>query len=275
MLSDHLAHAALTGLRPNSITARRQVLAAFARSIAPLAVTSAGKREVEAFLSRPLSPSSRRTYLTHLRGFFRWCVEEGHVEEDPTARIKTIKVKKGTPRPITADELALAIEQAPPRMKAWITLMAFAGLRCLEVAALRPCDLIDSEVGTLLYLRETKGGGTATVPAHQVILDALAVLPIRDNLWWSMTANSVSTEVSRYLHGLGIDASAHRLRHSAGTAFYSASGHDLLTTAKLLRHQSVNTTMIYARIDPERPAEVVRLMPVPRVEAVAPRSTAL
>lgn len=254
MLSDHLAHAALMGLRPNSLKARREVLNAFARFIAPLAITSAGRREVEQFLSRPLSASSRR---------FRWAEEEGLVPEDPTTRIGTIKVKKGTPRPISPDQLALALEAAPPRMRAWVALMSFAGLRCLEVAALRPCDLIDHENGTLLYLRETKGGGTATVPAHEVILDALAVLPIRDGLWWTVTPNTVSTDVSRYLHSLGIDASAHRLRHSAGTAFYSASGNDILTTARLLRHVSVNTTMIYAAIDPERPAEVVRLMPVP------------
>jgi integrase/recombinase XerC len=199
----------------------------------------------------------------HLRGFYAWALEQELLTEDPTAKIRRIQVKSGTPRPISVDDLALAIDQAPPRMRAWILLMSFAGLRCMEVAALRPCDLIQVDGQTLLYLRETKGGGTATLPAHPAIVEALALLPVRDNLWWSVLPNTVSTDVSAYLHGLGIDASAHRLRHTAGTAWIRASGHDLLTTAALLRHASVSTTQIYAQLDPVRPAQVVNLVPVP------------
>lgn len=58
----------------------------------------------------------------------------------------------------------------------------------------------------------------------------------------------------------------HRLRHFAGTAFYKASGHDLLATARLLRHSKVDTTMIYAQLDPTRPTEVVNAVPLRLVE---------
>jgi len=63
--------------------------------------------------------------------------------------------------------------------------------------------------------------------------------------------------VSRYLRSIGVDATAHTLRHYAGTTWYRASGHDLLTTAALLRHKDVSTTQVYARVDDERPTEVV------------------
>jgi hypothetical protein len=39
-------------------------------------------------------------------------------------------------------------------------------------------------------------------------------------------------------------------------------GHDLFTTARLLRHATVQSTEIYARIDIEWPAEVVGLVPM-------------
>jgi integrase len=55
----------------------------------------------------------------------------------------------------------------------------------------------------------------------------------------------------------GINASAHQLRHYAGTTWYAASGNDLLATARLLRHVNVSTTQVYAALSPVRPAEVV------------------
>ncbi len=263
MLSDHAAHLTLAGYRPRTIRARREVIRQFEAFIHPLSLRSATRRHVEQFLSRPLSASSRHTYLGHLRGLYRWALEEGHVKDDPTAKVGKIRVKPGVPRPITQDELALALDHAPPRMRAWLLLFAFAGLRCMEVAYLRPCDLLQADTGPLLFLRETKGGGQAHLPCHRAIVDALTVLPIRNNLWWDLLPNTVSTDTSEFLHGLGIEASAHRLRHLAATVWYRTSGEDLLTTASLMRHAQVNTTMVYSRIDPARPAEVVNLVTLP------------
>lgn len=132
----------------------------------------------------------------------------------------------------------------------------------MEVAALRPADIMDAEGIALLYLRECKGGGTATVPAHADVLAALNALPIRDRAWWTLTPGTISTYVGRYLRSLGIEATAHQLRHTAGTSWYRASGHDLLTTARLMRHAHTSTTQGYAQLDPKRPAEVVSLVRV-------------
>ena len=102
----------------------------------------------------------------------------------------------------------------------------------------------------LLYLRETKGGKTATVPAHPAVVEALLRLPVHEGRWWSVNANGISGQVSRYLRSLGIAASSHALRHSFATAALEVSGYDLLTTSRLMRHASVNNTQIYAAIDP-------------------------
>lgn len=49
------------------------------------------------------------------------------------------------------------------------------------------------------------------------------------------------------------------------TSWYKASGHDLLTTARLLRHANVANTQIYALLDPTRPAQVVAGVHLPFV----------
>lgn len=269
MIKAYLNRLALGGYRPNTIAVRERCLRAFAADLDPHQITSATRAQIEAYLARPLAPESRRAYRAHLRGFFAYCLEEGIVADDPTERVPPIRVPKATPRPISGDQLALALDAAGPRMRAWLLLMALGGLRCVEVSLLRPCDLFPTDEGTLLFLRETKGGGNAVVPAHHAVLEALAVLPVRNGLWWSVQPNNVGAAVAAHLRGLGIEATAHALRHTAGTSWYRASGHDVLTTATLLRHASIATTQVYAALDPTRPAAVVRLVEVPARAAIS------
>jgi integrase len=253
----------LAGYRPETRRAREKCARSFAQFIHPTPLTKATRADVEAFLARDLKPESRRAYRAHLRGFYAFCLDEGLITEDPTVKVPPIRIPRAAPRPMSGDDLALALDHADPRMRAWLLLMVLAGLRCIEVAHLRPRDLLPTEAGTLLFLRECKGGGSAMVPAHPAVLEALAVLPIRDRLWWDVSPQRVSAAVGAYLRSLGIDATAHQLRHTAGTSWYRASGHDVITTAALLRHASISSTQTYAAADPTRAAEVVARVALP------------
>lgn len=269
MLDRYANQLTLSGYRPRTVSERLVVLRAFASSLEPRQLAQAERQDVEAFLARPLAAESRRAYRSHLRAFYSWGVDEGLLADDPTLKVAPIRVPRGQPRPISSDDLALALDQAPGRMRAWLLLMALEGLRCLEVSGLRPRDLTVTPTGTLLFLRECKGGGSATVPAHPAVLEALKQLPVRNGLWWNCNAKTISRQVRDHLHSLGIMATGHQLRHAAGTSWYRASGHDLLTTATLLRHASVDTSQIYAQLDPTRPAEVVNLVSVPKLLPVS------
>jgi integrase/recombinase XerC len=253
----------LSGYRPATITARRSCLESFERSVAPHQLADATRLHVEAFLSRPLAPESRRAYRAHLRGLYGWAAEQGYVTSDPTEKVPSIRVPKALPRPLARGDLSTALEAATPRMRAWLLLMSLCGLRCIEVAHLRPDDLLDTPQGVVFFLREQKGGGQGSVPAHPAAMEALAVLPIRSGLWWDCKPRHVSITVSAYLKGLGIRGTAHRLRHTAGGEFYRASGHDLLATMQLMRHAGVQSTQGYVELDPTRAAEVIRLVRPP------------
>lgn len=263
LIARYINQLILAGYRPRTVTDRRRCILAFASEVAPHQVSNATRTDIEAFLARPLAPESRRAYRSHLRAFFSWACEEGLIGDDPTAKVPPIRVPRGQPRPISTDHLATALDLATGRMRAWLLLMSLSGLRCIEVSGLRPRDLTVTEAGTLLFLRECKGGGSATVPAHDAVLEALKQLPIRNGLWWECSPKTISRYVREYLTDLGIPATAHQLRHFAGTAWYRASGHDLLTTSRLLRHANVDTSTVYAQLDPTRPAEVVSLVTVP------------
>lgn len=258
LIDSHAAHLRLAAYRPATVKARVSVLTAFQAALAPHhTLTTADRLACESFLGRDLAPASRRAYLGHLRGWYRWALDEGFVATDPTVKIPAVRVPRGVPRPVPDSDLRKAVDSADARMKAWLLLMCLAGLRCCEVARLRPEDVSVTDDGPLLYLHGQKGGGTGVVPAHPAIMAALVHLPVRNRLWWDCTPHHVSTTVGAHLRACGVSATAHRLRHSAGSEFYRASGHDLLTTAKLLRHVSVQSSQVYAEVDPTRPAQVV------------------
>lgn len=257
LIDSYCARLTLAGYRPRTITARRDCLTAFQRH-AQVPIEAATRQHVETYLARPLAPESRRAYRSHLRSFFAWCLEEGLTTTDPTDRVPPIRVPRAVPRPVGDDDLSMALARADARMTSWLLLMSLAGLRAVEVAGLMPHDLTHSESGWLLFLRETKGGGSATVPAHEALVQTLLSLPVMGgSTWWTCTAAYVSRQVSLHLHDSGVKATGHQLRHYAGTAWYRSSGHDLLATATLLRHASVRTSQVYAQLDPTRPAEVV------------------
>jgi len=259
----YLNRLTLSSYRPNTVDLRRRVLTNFERTLDPRGVIDASRFDCEAFLARDLKPGSRRVYRSTLRHFYAWTVEEGFLEIDPAIKVPPIRVPKGTPRPLSDQQLAQALAAADQRTHAWLLLMWLAGLRCCEVSGLRPDDLVRTEGGWLLMLREEKGGTAGVVPAHEAVVAALLDLPTRSGLWWGCTPKHVSQFTAAFLRASGVDATSHQLRHSAATSWLRVSGHDLLTTSKLMRHKSVDTTTIYAALDPTRPTEVVRLVKAP------------
>lgn len=267
IIDAHLAALRLASYRPRTIDSRATVLRLWQTWLADQHATllTATRLHAAAWVGREhLSPATRRAYRSHLRSFHRWTVEEGHATSDPTDRLPSIRVPAPVPRPVSQAQVAAALDGAPARMRAWLMLMAYAGLRCCEVAGLRPQDVeVRPDGNVLLYLRETKGGRPAWQPCHPAVVAALAALPVdSDGRWWTSSAHRIGIDVRAYLHGRGIPASSHRLRHYAGTAWIAASGHDLLTTAQLLRHVNVRTTQGYAQLDPVRPSQVVAAVAV-------------
>lgn len=259
LVQTHLAHLTFAGASPRTIEARAGILTRLTRDAGPLPTLT--EADLLTWLTRPLAPESRRAYRGHIVGFYAWCVDHGHLDRSPAERLPTVKVPQRQPRPISREDFRVALDAAPVRMRAWLLLMALEGLRCIEVAALEPRDLWIPDTGLpLLRLRVTKGGGQASVPLHPDVLDALAVLPVRRGVWWSVNARTVSFAVGQHLRSVGVRASSHQLRHLAATEWYRSSGNDLLTTALLMRHVRVSSTQGYAALDPVRPSEVVNLV---------------
>lgn len=215
---------------------------------------------------RRLGPRARYGWISHLAAFYRWAQSRGHLAGDPTSQMIRPKLDRLLPRPIADDDLALALELAPTaEMRAWLTLMAYGGLRCMEVAGLDRANVIESH-GVLRVLG--KGRRERVVPMHPLVVEALhahglpRVGPVfrrpHGSPW---PAAKVSRRVSLFFASIGVDATAHQLRHWFGTKVQSSCG-DLRVTQELMGHATPSTTAGYAAFSDSAAASAVRALPV-------------
>lgn len=252
----------LRGLRPNTIRARRAVLTRLQVVIdRPLRDARTGHiQSWEQQVVSGLSPESRRAYVGHVRAFYRWAIASGTVAEDPTTMLTLPKVPKPLPRPIGEEDLRLAIDSASPKLAAMLTLMADAGLRCMEVAQLQWSDIQVGEEAWIT-IRDGKGGKDRIVPAGASIIMALRRYGWKQRGWVFLGLNakpirpsSVSVIANAHLARLGIPYTAHKLRSRYATQ--AARHADLATVADLLGWASLRTAQHYVKPDRAKAAAI-------------------
>lgn len=260
-------------LQPGTVSVRRRYLAKLSREIG---FAKCNEQNLTLWLSRDsLSAKTRGMYISTFHSFFTWAlrgdngkpiypaievVENGktsYLPHLPTQTISKPRTHPRHPRPMPNDDIRTAMANATPKLKCWIALGAYEGMRCQEIAFLARED-INIATG-VLHVEKGKGDKQRFVPLHPEVLKALQELPWPDEgrCWPEETAASVSRKGNRFLHSLGIKSTMHTLRHFFGTACYQSSGGDLILTQGLLGHSSVATTQTYAAADVSKASGVV------------------
>lgn len=246
------------GLRRSTIDKRSALTRSWLRRVD---YTTAGRADVEQFVDdRGGGAQYRYNTISHLHAFYVWGQRVGRVGHDPTVNVERPRLPHRLPRPARGDMVALAIEAAKPETAVMVALMADAGLRCCEVAALR-WEHVDLSARFLLVI-DGKGGRDRKVGLPARLVRVLARLDAVDGpvVGRRLTAHNVSRIVCSYLRGAGVNATAHQLRHLYATRLYSATSGDLLAVQRALGHSSVATTQIYAEIDTARVVAAAALL---------------
>lgn len=265
----HLDWCRARNLRPGTIYSRHRVLTRLESLVGDLLeVTPDALEEWWNGLTARMLPESRAVELSHVREFYRWAVKDGTLTADPTLYLPRPRLTARLPNPMPQPEVDMALACAPERLKPWLYLATFAGLRCYEIAPLRADNLRFTAATQVILLPDTKGGGQESVSAPPVLVRALAGLPQRGWLFprrdgkpGHITANLVSQLGNRYLHNMGIAHTMHSLRHWYGTEVYQASNRDLRQTQQALRHKSVSSTQRYTWVDPGELSDIVGRLP--------------
>lgn len=134
----------------------RYLLLGFLSRTGNILVKSVNVEHVERFfysgddcLAKRLNAASFNMARSHLRSFFRWCVERGLMKSSPMGTVVTRKGEKRERLHLSADQVMQLIESAPhPRDRMVIALGANTALRASEVTSLRIGD-VDLDQGTL------------------------------------------------------------------------------------------------------------------------------
>lgn len=240
--------------------------------------------------AKSVSAATLSRNLSSLRAFFRFLRRTGRVTEDPSAALKSPKVRRGLPRvpsipeagrlmdapeqtlrvpaqgPHGGDEAAY--EQLAARDQAMLEVLYGSGLRASELAGLRLRD-VDLAQRTARVLG--KGSKERVVPLGTLCVDALrAYLEVRPKLrhpetgaqdeaafflghyGTALTVRQVQKLLARY----GRDALGrpglhpHVLRHACATHLLDG-GADLRAIQELLGHSSLSTTQKYTHVSME------------------------
>jgi site-specific recombinase XerD len=232
-------------------------------------IDALGRRDVEAYvearLKAGIAASTLNRQLRDLWALLRFVEEQGHPVSPAVFRIPRLKEPKSLPRFLSEQAYRQLEEQVltqtaagtqDDRMdRAWFYLLAYGGLRLGELCDLRVEDV--DLAGRRLMVREGKGRRDRVIPLSQATVTVLGeYLAVRgeartDHLVTfgqaAVKPRLVRQRLARYGMAIGLKVWPHRLRHTLATRLVN-TGMPIVSIQRLLGHDKLETTMIYARV---------------------------
>lgn len=215
--------------------------------------------------------TSNARALSVLRSFFRWLDRRGHVHNPHLAALRTPKLPRALPKPLSVADAQDAVDAVEhlseepwigARDTALLTLLYGAGLRIDEALSLNRDALPLGDTLTVLG----KGRKQRVVPVLDIVRAAIddyvarcPYRPGRDGPLFlgargkRLQAGVVQARMRALRAWLGLPdtATPHAMRHSFATHLLAAGG-DLRAIQELLGHASLSTTQRYTNVDAER-----------------------
>jgi integrase/recombinase XerD len=265
------------GLSKNTLDSYRLDLTSFALWLAQLSkpLLTADQADIQQYLSVKFPQSKPRSIgrlIASLRRFYRYCLRDNKITQDPTIQIQSPKLPRSLPKSLNEDEVIGLLnvpnvaELAGLRDRAMLELLYACGLRVSELVSVKVTEVSLSDG----VVRITgKGSKTRLVPMGEEAVDWISrylnearpdILQKRlcdalfvTNRGDAMTRQAFWYLIKRYalLAGITKHMSPHVLRHAFATHLLN-HGADLRVVQMLLGHSDISTTQIYTHVARER-----------------------
>ena len=218
---------------------------------------------IKTLLDRPLSRSTRSTYIRHIKIYLRWAENEYGAKYSAKA-IKVPKSPKRSVRIYSADEVKQIFDSIGSgsdwltvRNKCIIALMYDSGLRQGEVCSIRRNRISFTDNRMTVC---GKGDKERTVPlgrlTQKYIRQYISLCPYQSDFLFvtrhgsPLTCNAVKLMVSKLSCRLPFELSSHKLRHNFATNYcldkYDRHGQiDIYRLMYLMGHEEIDTTKRY------------------------------
>lgn len=224
-------------------------------------------------ITRRPAPASQARTVAALKCFFRFCVENEHLERDPVAVLRTPKKREALPDMLDRHELGRLLS-VPDLDGVWqrehpgkrerdrllLALFAYAGLRRSELLGL---DWDDVDLRRrLLRVRVAKGGRQRVVPIHPALgplfadylstrcgdLEPALFVGVHGR---RLSQGILSATFRRYANAAGVTTrkrvTPHTLRHVFASELLHA-GANLRQIQDLLGHKHLDSTQRYTHV---------------------------
>lgn len=266
------------GLSSNTLGAYRADLMTLWRGLSErnISIEKAEKADLLEFIARRIEsgakPRSTARQLSSFRRFFRYIMQEGLRDTDPTADIDMPRIGRSLPKTLTEDEvdaLLAAPQTEDPlgfRDRAMLELLYATGLRVSELINLKQSQVNFNQgvlriVGKgdrerLIPLGEEAQrwlGDFIEGPRMEILLERQTDFLFPTRRGDRMTRQAFWHIIKRYAEKAGIEKklSPHSLRHAFATHLLN-HGADLRVVQLLLGHSDLSTTQIYTHVARER-----------------------
>lgn len=216
------------------------------------------------------APATLARMASSWRGFFKFLLDNGLIELNPSLGLKTPKLPRALPKAVGVDVLAALLQGPLPQTFRFaqahvlIELLYCTGLRISEALSLQ----VDALSGVSELRVVGKGNKARVVPVVNALSDRLkefcepraahlrkAGQPNQNALFVSAKGASLSTRQAQRdvadhaaQSGLGQHLHPHMLRHSFGSHVLQGT-QNLRAVQELLGHASIASTQVYTALD--------------------------
>ncbi len=254
----------IKNLSNNSISAYRNDLDVFTKFIQK-DIKEVSYKDIEEFIyEQRLNGFSSNTIIRRiatLRNFFKFMLQRGYIDHDPTAMIQKIKKTKPLPKFLTENEIERLFASIDRNTKngfrdyVMLSLMLMTGIRVSELLNLRVSD-IDFK-NSYITIRMGKGRKDRIVPLNDDVKKLLESYiketkphnGLFDNDNSPKSRRGVLYVVQKYCKKANIEkkVTPHTFRHTFATLLLK-KGENIRLVQSLLGHSNISTTAIYLHI---------------------------
>lgn len=254
----------IDGLSPRTLANYKYTLELFAQRMnkSVSKITTDDIRGYITYLSevRNLSETSLQTHISILRAFFGWLHTEEKIKKNPMLKIRSLKLdKKNARQALSVEELERLRDACKGyREKALVEFLVSSGCRLSEVAQLSVADVNFAERSVTVTGKGDKDRMVYfSVRARLMLQEYIKGRKGGEGLFVSCkTPYSPLKQraIQRIIHNIseraGLEARVHPhlLRHTFATHALN-SGMDVTVIQRLLGHENIATTQIYAAMN--------------------------